>query len=223
MQWNFYTFTNLTVAGALAVRNFDGYRPLQWGLAPGNAAQLIFLRDNIGGYFFDAILKTDHSRSARITEHPVQTGANITDHAYALPARLVMEIGMSDVMASFIPGQFRGGPTKSIAAYKLLVDLHAKRQPVTVVTRLDRYENMLVEHLATSDDVRTQTGLRCTVTLRQILTAKVPTTKPTSNAPQTTQTNNMGEKQAQNLNLDTSAAREFMDKNGIKPFGPGGN
>lgn len=200
MQWDFYTFTNLTVAGALAIRNFDGYRPLQWGLTPGNAAQLVYLRDNIGGYFFDAIFRIEHLRSTQITEHPVQTGANISDHAYALPARLMMEIGMSDAMASFLSGQFQGGPTKSISAYQLLVDLQAKRQPLTVVTRLYRYTNMLIEHITAPDDVRTKTGLRCSVSMRQILMAEVPTTKPTTNAPQTTQTNNMGEKQTQTPN-----------------------
>ncbi|HEX4209508.1 MAG TPA: hypothetical protein VHY56_03880, partial [Candidatus Binataceae bacterium] len=44
-------------------------------------------------YVFDAILRAEHQRELRKTEHPVQTGANITDHAYLLPARITLEIG----------------------------------------------------------------------------------------------------------------------------------
>lgn len=52
-------------------------------------------------YFFDAVLSADHDQQAQITEEPVQTGANISDHAFIKPARITLDIGMSDAMQSY--------------------------------------------------------------------------------------------------------------------------
>jgi hypothetical protein len=65
---------------------------------------------NTKAYFFDAILREDHTTQRRITEHPVQSGANINDYSYQMPARLILEIGMSDAMATLIAGQFGSAP-----------------------------------------------------------------------------------------------------------------
>ena len=40
-------------------------------------AQLVGIKTNIGGYFFDAYLKVNHNKTLKVTEHPVEEGANI--------------------------------------------------------------------------------------------------------------------------------------------------
>jgi hypothetical protein len=128
-------------------------------------------------YFFDAYLKIDHDSSLRITEHPVQTGANISDHAYLMPATVVMEIGMSDAMDAYESGTFQGDASKSVSAYKTLKRLQDERAPLTLVTRLGKYENMVIENIHAPDEMKTYYGLRVTVVFKQIIMATSPATK----------------------------------------------
>ncbi len=152
------------------------WRPPQWGGLPSDQEQLVYVKSNIGGYFFDAIIREEHTSTIRKTEHPVQTGANITDHAYNLPAQLVMEIGMSDVMDSLVPGQYSDGPTKSISAYQTLLKLQHARLPLEVLTRLNYYQNMLIEEINAPDDYKTQFGLRCIIRFGEIFVVEVAKT-----------------------------------------------
>lgn len=152
------------------------YRPQAWnGLPVDDVNQLMSIKTNIGGFFFDAIIRTEHTSSLKMTEHPVQTGANIVDHAYMEPAMIVMEIGMSDAMDSMVQGQFTSRYTKSVSAYQTLLDLQKARLPLQVHTRLNLYKNMLIEEITVPDDFKTQFGLRCTVTMKEIFVVEVST------------------------------------------------
>ena len=127
---------------------------------------------------FDAILRSDHEEGIRMTEFPVQTGSNISDNAYILQSRVTLEIGMSDVMASYYTNQWTGGgsgmmQTKSVAAYNVLCALKDARQFVTLATRVKIYPQMVIERITISDTVNTLHGLRAQVTFRQVFVASV--------------------------------------------------
>lgn len=111
-------------------------------------------------YVFDAILRAEHAQELRRTEYPVQTGANITFNAYKLPAKLTLEIGMSDAMDNYYPGSWTGNASKSVAAYEALIALQTNRTLVTITTRLATYDNMVCESVQTSDTNATRYGLR---------------------------------------------------------------
>ena len=143
-------------------------------------SSLVYLKTNIGGWFFDAILRSTHTSRLKITDHPVQTGAALTDHSYLEPKELTMEIGMSDTATSLIPGQFTGGWSRSVQAFRVLKELQAIRVPMQVHSRLGLYQNMLIEEISAPDDFTTLNGLRCTVTLREIIVAQVRTVKISS-------------------------------------------
>lgn len=136
-------------------------------------------------YFFDAILRVDHYQELRATDHPVQGGASITDHAYLMPARVSLEIGMSDAMDSYQSGQWTGSSSKSINAYQTLLQLQALRIPVTVTTRLNTYTNMVIESIRSGDDVRTLHALSATVQFRQIILGTVTTSTQSARPNQT--------------------------------------
>ncbi|WP_203421490.1 phage baseplate protein [Brevibacillus borstelensis] len=152
-------------------------------------ASLVYLKTNIGGWFFDAFLRSTHTSRLTITEHPVQTGAAVTDHAFLQPKELTMEIGMSDVATGLVPGQFTGGWSRSVQAFKVLQELQALRVPLQVHTRLGLYQNMLIEEISAPDDFTTLYGLRCTVTLREIIVAQVRTVKISAKPAVTNQAN----------------------------------
>jgi len=172
-----------------------GFRPPGWGeIEPVTSVQ-----DPDGKYwFFDAVMRLDHGQSQRVTQHPVQTGANITDHSFSLPAQLTLEIGMSDVMDSYDPGQWTtilnstdeldigmGGAgesatgtvvspvSKSVAAYEKLLDWKNHGSPLLINTRLGGYGNMVITNINVPDDVKTLHGLKCSVTFQQIFTSSI--------------------------------------------------
>jgi hypothetical protein len=180
------------------------YRPSYWGsgdvttAGEGMTYQTI-ITDDVDWYVFDAVLKLDHSNSRRITEHPIQTGANISDHSYQLPASLTIEVGMSDVMDNYRVGQWGTSettPTKSIAAYEKILEWQKSGNPLTVSTRLATYENMVIEHVSAPDDVKTKHGLRCMVSFKQIITAEVASTPATSAIQQVNITTDLAQIQA---------------------------
>ena len=205
-SWNLYTY----LAGGLAVPNVLGYRPLSWSI-PLSLSQITYIRTNVEGFFFDAVLREEHSSSLRITEHPVQSGANISDHAFFMPARLVLDIGMSDVMASYVIGQY---PVfdKSVNCYQKMLALQKTRTPLTVITRLRKYTNMLIEQIFVPADGRTTYGARIILNLKQIITAMVgETSVPNSVAENTTDATQKGSVTSSSPS-DTSVLRDLEDK-----------
>lgn len=181
------------------------YRPSQWSPAPkagDKEAQLIAMealcniteqKKNAKGeyelvsYFFDGFLKEGHSGRAIITEHPVQTGANISDHAYNLPDKLSVVLLVSDAMDCVVEGQFSEvQDSKSKSAYNILRKLKEQRLPLTVRTRLYKYKNMLITDMTTDDDYKTEYSLRCNVTFTEIIMAGVATETAKSTHPHVT-------------------------------------
>lgn len=169
----------------------ENYRPPVWrGLPVDDANQLMTIKTNIGGFFFDAVIREEHTSTIKMTEHPVQTGANVVDHAYVEPAQLVMEIGMSDSMDSLVKNQYNGKfETKSVNAYQILLELQKSRLPFQVHTRLNLYKNMLIEEISAPDDYKTKNGLRCTITLKEIFVVEVSTTTVSARVHSTDSTN----------------------------------
>lgn len=151
-----------------------GYYPSEWGHTGGSIEAMAKQKVNIGGFFVDAIFMTTTEHSLTVTQHPVQTGANLSDHAFVNPIRIAMEIGISDVMAYRIAGCYEvPGETKSISAYRTLCKLQAERKPLKVLTKLNTYENMLIENIQVNDDPSTAYALKASIELVQILVAQV--------------------------------------------------
>ncbi len=149
---------------------------------------------NLNGYLFDAWLSMTHDTNLTITQHPVQTGAAITDHSYVNPKRFNFQIGMTDVTTPLdIPGmnKFPTTPTKSLGAYDKLVELQSNREPLYLVSKYGYFEDILIESIHTPDDFRTKHGLKATITLVQIIMVDVKTAR-LSGLPHTTDQTNRG-------------------------------
>ena len=176
--------------------------------------QLIGIKTNIAGYFFDAFLKLDHERRLTITDHPVEEGASITDHAFVEPKAVSIEIGMSDVCTSFVDGQFTQRFSRSVSAYDTLEKMQADRIPVSIHTKLATYQNMLIENITAPDDYLTRHGLRATVFFREIIVVSTDTvTLPdrTSAMPQKTGNTNRGAVQPSASEDNRSTLRRAAD------------
>ena len=153
-----------------------------------------------GNYVFDAYFSINHESNLSITEHPVQTGASISDHAYMEPQSVTFEIGMSDVMqdiSATTVASFSGtSSSRSVNAYKILKKLQTDRVPINAITRLGTYNNMLIETISAPDDNKTCYALKATVVLKEIFVVSVTTVK-TSARPHKSEETNEGEQKPQ--------------------------
>ena len=141
---------------------------------------------------FDAVMRATHSQRARPTLHPIQDNANVTDHVVLEPARLMLDILMTDVLPPYAEGQWVGNASKSIACFTTLDNLRAARVPLVVTTRLKSYQNMIIVDITPDDTVKTRYGLRATVELQQIFLFNVATSA-TSARTQTTGSTALGQ------------------------------
>lgn len=164
----------------------------QAGQFSSSSGSLVVLPTTQTLYAFDAELQIQHEQRLERTRHPVQTGASISDHAFIVPARLVLDIGMSDAMdAYYKPSTWQGSPSKSISAYMTMLALQFSRIPFSITTRLRTYTNMVVEALDPHDSSKTIQGLRMRVEFGQIFIANISTIA-NSARPQDTNTTNLG-------------------------------
>ena len=221
-SWNVYQILNRPTIKAPGSAT-DAYRPADWGNYGSDEDQMIYLAPNISeveertgeigetyevtvGYYFDAFTKENHVGSVRVTEHPVQGGSNISDHAYNLPDKLTIEVLVSDSVQPIVSGQFASGKTKSISAYEVLRKLKEKRVLVSVRTRLHYYINMIIEGMNVSDDYKSANSLKGTVSLRQVMMAVVPVEYVTLTKRQAVVETNKGTKSATDGQSILSAA-----------------
>lgn len=174
-------------------------------------SELLLVKTNIAGYFFDGFLDVSHSVNTVVTSHQVQKGASIADHAYIEPVEVTMTVKMSDAMSGMKEAQFQGiSYTRSTAAYRILREIQKQRLAFQVHTRLETYQNMMITGLSVQDDLQNLNGLKCTVTMQELLVASEKTVK-ISKREQTTTTNNSGTIQAKDL-TDESLLYMIMGK-----------
>lgn len=176
--------------------------------------ELVLVKTNIAGYFFDGFLNVDHSLKTTITTHPVQEGASIADHAFNEPAEVSMTIKMSDTKKDIVSNQFAGiAYTRSVGAFNVLKELQKQRIPFQVHTRLQTYQNMMITSISVSDSLEDLYGLEATVNMQEILVANVKTVR-ISKRVQTTSSSSSGTKNGREI--DSSILRMITDWAGIK-------
>lgn len=116
---------------------------------------------SMGGLTAMVTVEETHLDTLTITSHPVEQGAEITDHAFKNPATLTLYLGWSD------SGVDQQDYVREI--YEKLLKLQEDRKPLDVTTGKRNYENMLIESIATTTDQETETSLLVQVNLQQII------------------------------------------------------
>jgi len=123
----------------------------------------------IGSFEATVTIEENAQDDLEITQHPVQDGAVITDHAYKKPVTLNIRAQYSSVII--------GTPIDEM--YRRLLKLQADRIPMDVVTGKRVYKNMLIKSLAETTNKETSQILSVTFSLQEvILTSVVVVTVP---------------------------------------------
>jgi hypothetical protein len=154
---------------------------------------LIRPRRMFGPFVAQVTFEEVHDDELEITEHPVEQGAAITDHAYKKPARLRIRCAWSNspsspglisgVVGGLVAGQqaavqsFLGGNSVSAVrdVYSKLLKLQADRVPFRATTGKRVYENMLVKSLSVTTDPATENSLVVVATFQQIIRVSTST------------------------------------------------
>nr|WP_315596089.1 hypothetical protein [uncultured Cupriavidus sp.] len=130
----------------------------------------------IGPVSVGCSIEEDHQDEIQITEHPVEKGAQINDHAFKLQPEVTLQCGWSNSDLAALVGTlesiFVGGSLPSAdyisTVYSRLLALQETRQPFDVVTSLRIYRDMLFKSLRVHKDQKTGQALSVTATLKQI-------------------------------------------------------
>ncbi len=119
------------------------------------------------------VVSEKHVDALEITEHPVETGAPVNDHAYKRASEVTMECGFAGggSILDFVDvsgiGLGIGLSPKDV--YQQLLDLQNSRVPFDVVTGKRTYSNMLIRAIEVTTDRTSENVLSCVLTLREVL------------------------------------------------------
>ena len=119
----------------------------------------------------DCVVEETHDDRLQITTHPVESGAEVADHAYKQNMTIEMRIAFSDSshhgtrdQKGKAIGQVGGAREK----YEKLVQLQSTREPFTVATSKRVYRNMLVAGIVEVNDARSRYTTPITLRLQEV-------------------------------------------------------
>ncbi|MFV8874749.1 phage baseplate protein [Serratia fonticola] len=145
-------------------------------------------RRRIGIIVPSVAISEKHMDATEVTEHPVEIGAPVSDHAYDRPAEVTMELGFAgggslidgvDTTSIFDVSTGLSLGTSPADVYQQLLELKKKKEPFAVTTGKRQYQNMLIRAIEVLTDKTSENVLMVTLTLRELLiteTEKVSTT-----------------------------------------------
>ena len=126
----------------------------------------VFFLAKIGHIVVDAVLNENHLYDSDITENPVEDGTVYSDNIVLLPVVLEMECRVSDATSS--PARLNY-PGRSNEAFKELVSLQRKREPISIVTGLNVYQNMLIKSVGFPRSSVDGNSIRFSLVARELL------------------------------------------------------
>jgi hypothetical protein len=148
----------------------------------------------LGDIAISAAIEETYSDEIVITEHPLEDGKSVNDHAYQKPREVVIKCGWSNADYSALRGssikQFVSDGSGSMTSgsyvdgiYSQLLKLQSDRQTFDIVTSRRKYKNMMLQALSVVNDVTTAGTLMVTATCRQvtIVETRVTTLPPREN------------------------------------------
>jgi len=152
----------------------------------------------IGEFQTTVTIEETATDDLEITSHPVQQGANITDHAYNKPSLVSIRC------------LYNAEASKLAETYAQLLKMKQDRIPMQVTTGKRTYKNMLVKTLTQMNDSSTETALQINFDLQEIFitslqVVSVPPRPRQKNAGKTGSTENAGKKSAQNASDNEQA------------------
>ena len=144
----------------------------------------------VGSVELDLILDEDHSKSAQVTENPLQDGRAISDgiflelqegsltglvtnHSVKIAEERAKQLELQDsetLMAEAENYQLENRAKQAWVDLKAVMDA---KQPVTIVTSLEVYDNVAITNISTERNGDSGDALEIKISFRQILTVSL--------------------------------------------------
>ncbi|MCA8492555.1 phage baseplate protein [Burkholderia arboris] len=163
----------------------------------------------IGTVTIAASIEEVYSDEVVVTEHPVETGAPVNDHAFMRPREILMKCGWSNAdyeallgsaVVSFDPSGANTMATGTYidAIYSQLLQIQSLRQPIDVVSTRRKYSSMLITGISVVTDQKSGSALMLTASLKQVI---IVSTQATKLPPRTNQANPAATAETQNAGV----------------------
>ncbi|BDH44893.1 hypothetical protein TUM12370_09370 [Salmonella enterica subsp. enterica serovar Choleraesuis] len=134
------------------------------------------LNRQIGTMFPDVVLSEIHTDTMKIAAHPVEWGADVSDHAWAEASTLKMECAFS---GNWQPIDFSSDDgfrllplTGPADVYQELLSMQRQAVPFQVITGKRTYQNMLITSLTVTTDKPRENILSCSISLQEVIFAE---------------------------------------------------
>ncbi|MDB5444974.1 MAG: hypothetical protein JWQ97_291 [Phenylobacterium sp.] len=167
---------------------------------------------SIGSFSTYVAIEEQHTDELTITQHPVEKGPEVSDHAFKNPSQLVIHAGwsnsslaaltqgISDLLSGDVGSLLRPSYAKDV--YDQLLSLQATREPFDVHTGKRSYTSMLMRSIAVTTNAETENVLVVTATFQQVIIVQtqvtaVPAANVQANPAKTAAPVNAGTKQPQ--------------------------
>jgi hypothetical protein len=116
---------------------------------------------SIGGIQAQVTIEEVERDELTVTEHPIEQGAPIADHAFKRPSEVVIRAGWNVQKSKDI--------SASTGVYGLLLSWQAALQPFTLYTGKRVYRDMLITSLVVTTDNTSEFSLLATITCKQVI------------------------------------------------------
>jgi len=133
-------------------------------------------------FTFDGMTSESPTHEVVLSKHPVEDGADISDHAQTMPRQLTI---VCDLTNSPMASQGPQSINRDHALYQALLDIQERKDPITVVTGLDVYTSMMILMVTTTRDASTGQKVPVSIDLEEVIltkteTVEIPATKQRS-------------------------------------------
>lgn len=126
----------------------------------------------------DVTISEVHDDEVTVTQHPVDTGAAISDHAIVQPASVTCVFGWSDssrALNSALDGSILKGMQTSKDVYDRLVELKNQRSLLRLSTGKRKYPSVVITKLKVSTTVDTESAAIIEVTFQEVFLVEAKT------------------------------------------------
>ena len=178
----------------------------------------------VGSVELDLILDEDHSKSAQVTENPLQDGRAISDgiflelqegsltglvtnHSVKLAEERAKQLDLQDsetLMSEAENYQLENRAKQAWIDLKAVMDA---KQPVTIVTSLEVYDNVAIINISTERNGDSGDALEIKVSFRQILTVSLMEHEVTAQVQPKDMDSDINRKSALGVNVGQKVAK----------------
>lgn len=152
----------------------------------GLGSLLVRPRRSVGPFALQITVQERHTDEMEITDHPIEQGATISDHAFKRPSEVTIEgswsaspssSGLVDGIIGGLKATVTGAqaivsgkpPTSMQEMYDKLLRLQKEAIPFDIYTGKRKYSNMVMRSLSVTTDKTTENNLAVTMVCRELL------------------------------------------------------